>query len=93
MLKENTFIQVQSKTMLIKMLNFMKKIICNSHQNNLTFSIVLIVQAATTEKEQIRAHNFKTKSVKVQKKVNTSTCSPHKSFRIGTIFLKHLYSI
>lgn len=45
------------------MLNFMKKTICNSHQNNLTFSIVLIVQAATTEKEQIRAHNFKTKSV------------------------------
>lgn len=44
------------------MLNFMKKIICNSHQNNLTFSIILIVQAAT-EKEQIRAHNFKTKSV------------------------------
>lgn len=41
----------------------MKKTICNSHQNNLTFSIVLIVQAATTEKEQIRAHNFKTKSV------------------------------
>lgn len=39
--------------MLIKMLKFMKKIICNSHQNNLTFSIVLIVQAATTEKEQI----------------------------------------
>lgn len=65
----------------------MKKIICNSHQNNLTFSIVLIVQAATTEKEQIHAHNFKTKSVKVQKKVSTSTCSPHKSFRIGTISL------
>lgn len=46
----------------------MKKIICNSHQNNLTFSIVLIVQAAATEKNRYEHTTLKPNKLKCRKK-------------------------
>lgn len=46
----------------------MKKIICNSHQNNLTFSIVLIVQAATQKKNRYAHTILKPNQLKCRKK-------------------------